>query len=403
MTKPERIKPDIQFIEEIQSVGGQDIKKCYQCATCSVVCPLSPMDSSFPRKEMIWAQWGLKDKLLSDMDIWLCHKCGQCSDMCPRGANPGELMAALRNMTYQNLVGPKFLGRWMSAAKHLPKLIAIPAILYLVIWFITGSMHGTPFPTEHGKIEYGLVFPPLWTIDLVFVPLLFLVLYTFYKGIKNLYAEFDKQPRTFVVGYQKPSNFLVALWQVIKEEVLTHKKWKDCGEEEEDQIKFKGHLTLFYSFVVLAIVTGVLSASFWADMLFGILKIPYPMTFFNPLNLLANIGAIALVVGLVYLTKRRINDSGRDSSTFYDWYLLGVIWAVAITGILCEIFRFGDAVALTYITYYIHLITVFMLIVYLPWSKLGHLVYRIAALAYARKVGRISTEIETNQNKLYVL
>ncbi len=403
MSKAERIKPDLEFIEELQSVGGQDIKKCYQCATCSVVCPLSPMDNSFPRKEMAWAQWGLKDKLMGDIDMWLCHKCGQCSDLCPRGAYPGELMASLRNIAYRSLVGPQCLGKWMSSAKHLPKLIGIPAILYLLIWLISASIHGTPFPVGHeGEIEYGLIFPPLWTVDLIFVPLLIFVLYTFYKGIKNLYAEFDKQPRTFVIGYEKPKNILVSLWQVIKEEVVTHKKWKDCGEEQDDQTKFQGHLFLFYSFVALAIVTALLSASFWADI-FGIWEHSYPMAFFNPLNLLANIGAIGLVVGLVYLTKRRINDTGRDASTFYDWYLLGIIWVVAITGILSEVFRLSEAVGLTYISYYLHLISVFMLIGYLPWSKLGHFVYRIAALAYARKIGRISTEIENNKNKLYVL
>lgn len=404
MNAPEQIQPDLEFIEELQSVGGQDIKKCYQCATCSVVCPLSPMDNSFPRKEIIWAQWGLKEKLIKDIDLWLCHKCGQCTEQCPRGAKPGELMAAMRNIVYRNLVGPKFLGKWMSSVRHLPKLIVIPAALYLVVWLITGIMHGTPFPvSEHGHIEYGLVFPPLWTIDFVFVPLSILVLYTFYKGIKNLYAGFDSQPQTFRIGYQRPPNLLVSLGQVIKEEVLTHKKWKDCGEEESDKNKFLGHIVLFYSFVVLAVVTGIISISFWVNQIFGFLIIPYPMVFYNPVNILANIGAIALVVGLIYLTKQRLNENNKDFSSYYDWYLLDVIWAVAITGILTEIFRFSNTACLAYPAYYLHLISVFMLIVYLSWSKLGHLIYRVAALVYARRIGRISTEVEDKRNELYVL
>jgi quinone-modifying oxidoreductase subunit QmoC len=403
MSEVMRIQPDLEFVKELQAAGGQDLKKCYQCATCSVVCPLSPVDRAFPRKEMVWAQWGLKDLLVSDIDMWLCHKCGQCSEMCPRGAKPGELMAAMRNMAYRNLVGPSFMGKWMSSAKHLPKLIAIPAIIYLIVWFITGSIHGTPFPLEDGEIIYGLIFPGDYSIDPIFGLATLFVLYTFFVGIKNLFAAFDSQPRTFVVGYSKPKNLWVSLYRVIKDEVVTHKKWKDCGEEEDDEQKFKGHLVLFYSFVALFIVTSVVAVTHWGGKILPFLHMQYPMPLWNPVKILANVGAIALVIGLVYLTKRRLNASDKDNSSFYDWYLLGVIWVVAISGILSEIFRLAEVAGLAYPVYYIHLISVFMLIAYLPWSKLGHLVYRVAALTYARRMGRLSTEVETSQNKLYVL
>ncbi len=398
-----RVKPDLEFIEELKQIGGENLKKCYQCATCSVVCPLSPMDKSFPRKEMIWAQWGLKDKLVNDIDMWLCHKCGQCSEMCPRGAKPGELMAALRNMAYRSLVGPSFLGKWMSSVKHLPKLIAIPAIIYLIIWFITGSMAGSAFPLKDGHIDYSLIFPGDYTIDPIFGLAAIFVVYTFYKGIMKLKEVFDAQPKTFVVGYERPKNFCRALYEVIKDEVLTHKKFKDCGEEESDEAKYKGHLMLFYGFVALFIVTGVVAFTHWGGKILPFLHMEYPMPIYNPIKILANIGAILLIIGLVNLTKRRLNEDKKDASTYYDWYLLGLIWVIGVSGILSEVLRWASIPGLAYPVYFIHLVSVFMLIAYLPWSKLGHLVYRVFALAYARMIGRVSTEVDEAKNKLFVI
>ncbi|GAB6888185.1 quinone-interacting membrane-bound oxidoreductase complex subunit QmoC [Desulfothermus okinawensis JCM 13304] len=403
MTMVSRVKPDLEFIKELQQVGGENVKKCFQCATCSVVCPLSPMDKSFPRKEMVWAQWGLKDKLVNDIDMWLCHKCGQCSEMCPRGAKPGELMAALRNMAYRNLTGPSFLGKWMSSVKHLPKLIAIPAIIYLIIWFITGSMNGSAFPLLDGHVDYSLLFPGDYTIDPIFGLASVFVIWSFYKGIMKLKEVFDAQPKTFVIGYEKPKTIWHALYDVIKDEVLTHKKFKDCGEEETDEVKFKGHLMLFYGFVALFIVTGVVAFTHWGGKVLPFLHMKYPMPIYNPIKLLANVGAVLLIVGLVYLTKRRLNETKKDASTYYDWYLLGLIWVIGLSGILSEVLRWANIAGLAYPIYFIHLVSVFMLIAYLPWSKLGHLVYRVFALAYARMIGRVSTEVDEQKNKLFVI
>ena len=117
------IEPDLDFVRELKEAGGDTLKKCFQCATCSVVCELAPEQKPYPRKEMIYSQWGLKDKLVNSVDVWLCHYCNDCSAHCPRGARPGDTLRAIRAMSFRHFAFPMKLGK----AKCL-KLIARTAL-----------------------------------------------------------------------------------------------------------------------------------------------------------------------------------------------------------------------------------------------------------------------------------
>jgi quinone-modifying oxidoreductase subunit QmoC len=405
MSQAERVKPDLQFVKELQKVGGESLKKCYQCATCSVVCPISPADDPYPRKEMVWAQWGLKDRLVNDIDIWLCHNCGDCSDLCPRGAKPGDLLAALRNMAYRKLVQPTIIGTWMSSPVFLPILVAIPAVIYLLIWIARAGQLGTAFPlftaTDHGyevakggDVIYGGLFPGDYTIDTIFGAVAVLVILAFWGGIRKMLKAFEEMPKTFVVGQKAQPCFWECLWETIKHEVALHSRFKQCGDDESTQTRVNGHMLTFYAFIMLFIVTSAVAVGHWGGRIPGLDFLhamgATPMPVYNPIKILALVGGVLLIIGLAKLTKRRLNlDEDKHGSNYYDWYLLGVIWVIAVTGLLCVVLRWAGIAVLAYPCYYIHLISVFMLIAYLPWSKLGHMVYRTVALAYARKIGRL--------------
>lgn len=383
MAQPVRIQPDLEFVKELQAVGGESLKKCYQCATCSVACPISPTNNPYPRKEMVWASWGLKDKLLSDVDIWLCHNCGTCSDLCPRGAKPGDLLSALRNMTYARLTQPSVVGKWLSSPQYLPILVAIPAILWAVVWMIMAGVNGSLFP--QGDIVFGKLFPGDFTIDPIFMLTFFTAVGILFKGTKNLIASFQPEGRTLMLG--KTKHWTLHLVDVILEEVLTHTKFKDCGADKSD--RKVGHMILMYSFVILAFVTGVVAVGHWGGKVIPAIEIHTPMPLTFPVKILANIGAVMLLVGLAILTvRRKALDPKKTQSNYYDWYLLGVIWVVAVTGVLSQLFRLAGIAPVAYSVYYVHLVAVWMLFAYLPWSKLGHLVYRTAALTYVRAMGR---------------
>ena len=121
------IEPDSGFIKEVIGLGGDSLKNA--TSVLHALWPAhSPDNKPFPRKEMIAASWGLKDRLVGNHDIWLCHQCGDCTTLCPRGAKPGEVLGAIRSYAIAEYATPKALGKPINDPKKLPFLLAIPVV-----------------------------------------------------------------------------------------------------------------------------------------------------------------------------------------------------------------------------------------------------------------------------------
>ena len=91
--------------------------------------------------------------------------------------------------------------------------------------------------------------------------------------------------------------------------------------------------------------------------------------------------------------RRNTADVGKSSS--FDWVFVWLLLGVGVTGFATEVFRFavdpsaeGAAVTAAYATYFVHLVLVFQLLVYLPYSKFAHIFYRTVAMVYAEHTGR---------------
>jgi len=89
MSEATVIKPDLEFVNEIINNGGESLKKCYQCATCSVVCNVTPEGNPFPQGDGA-RPVGSEGEARNQPDVWLCHQCSDCTAYCPRGAKPAR-------------------------------------------------------------------------------------------------------------------------------------------------------------------------------------------------------------------------------------------------------------------------------------------------------------------------
>ncbi len=365
------VEPDVGFIKKIAESGGEDLKKCFQCATCSVACAISPDKKPFPRKEMISASWGLKDRLVSNGDIWLCHNCGDCTTLCPRGAKPGDVLAAIRSYAVSEYSKPKIVADAVNDPKKLPILLAVPVLLFIIVGLITGFLDFTPGGDEvvHAK------FFSTWLVDIMMLSAAIWTVIIFALGIKRFLNDIHENAILEGKTEKKdidPKNFILALIRAIPT-ILKHNKFSDC---EENKDRETAHLLVFYSFIGLFIVTNIFFIHLY------ILQWHGPYSQLHPVKWLANLAGTALVIGSILMIKNRLSKTDQVS-TYKDWFLIGLALALGLSGMLTEITRLFNLAGFSYTIYFIHLVFVFSLFAYVPFSKLAHLVYRTIAMVYA--------------------
>jgi heterodisulfide reductase subunit C len=90
----------ISFIDEICAIpGGEDIRLCIQCGTCTASCPNADKMEHTPSELIAMARAGLRREVLSSNAMWYCLSCYQCTVRCPRGVNQTELMHAFERLS----------------------------------------------------------------------------------------------------------------------------------------------------------------------------------------------------------------------------------------------------------------------------------------------------------------
>jgi quinone-modifying oxidoreductase subunit QmoC len=361
--KPCLVEPDLSFIEELSAFGAKTFKKCYQCATCSVSCSLSPDENPFPRKEMLWAKWGLKDRLAKDLDVWTCYYCGDCSAHCPRDANPGETMMALRRYLTTRYDWTGLSKRlYLSEAWELGVLLAVGLFVVALFYFFHG-----PMLTD--RVSVNTFAPVLWVE--IGDWCLALILSTFllsnaYRMYRNIMGE-EKIPLS--VHIREAPTFLLNF--------ATQKRWRDCGQDgegEQSRRRWLLHFLLVTGYMTMMTLIIVFLRWFQTDEIHPI---------YHPTRLLGYYAtAVLLFVTVEMMISRRKKELEiHKHSEFSDWLFLILLFLTTLTGIIMHAFRLGGMPLATYYSYVVHLaIAVPMLVIEVPFGKWSHLMYRPLAL-----------------------
>lgn len=403
---PAAVQPDRGFRNRLIASGGEDLKKCFQCATCSVVCELSTARQPFPRKEMLWAQWGLKDRLLADVDIWLCHHCNDCTSRCPRGARPGNVMAAVRREAILHYSAPQWLGNCVSQPHCLPFLLLLPCVLLgLVAW---GSrplekLFAASTSSNRIIISYWSQLPQ-WLLIAFFATLVLLDAVVIILGVSRFWRDLNArgQAMGFADNREHEKQSIAASIRTTLRNILLHEDFDRCTFNHP---RMNSHRFVLFGFVGLLVVDlWVLTVRFNPLLKDAFV---YPFNFWSPWKILANLAGGAMLIGCSLMVRDRTVHSTPAGTlyegtlfkgtlfkgtlfkgTWFDWMFLGLALATVLTGFGCEILHYARVDPLRYMVYVVHLATVFALIVLLPYSKFAHMIYRATAMVYAAHTGR---------------
>ena len=83
------------FVEEICEIpGGEGIRLCIQCGTCTASCPNAERMDHTPSQLIAMARAEMRREVLSSNAMWHCLSCYLCTVRCPRGIKQTDLMHA---------------------------------------------------------------------------------------------------------------------------------------------------------------------------------------------------------------------------------------------------------------------------------------------------------------------
>jgi len=94
-------------VEIMAKPGGEALRDCIQCGTCSGACPLAVHMDLTPRCLIALTRAGLERDVLESATPWLCASCYECQVRCPRGIKVTDVMYALKRRAIEKGLYPK--------------------------------------------------------------------------------------------------------------------------------------------------------------------------------------------------------------------------------------------------------------------------------------------------------
>ena len=280
-------------------------------------------------------------------------------------------MAALRDYSITHYAFPRFMGNAVNNPRALPLLFAVPVILFLSILALLGNLTSLPA----GQVVFSKFFPIIYVEGAFMLAMGFTAVAALVGG-SRYWNAMGRALGGSADGAGHSKGLIETVGHILKHRKLGQCEGNRVGTRDTHKSHLHHtHLLVFYGFLGLVATTTAVGIGIYG---FGY---PTPWPLWHPVKILGYASGAAVLAALGVFIYRRMADQEKAGKTTYsDWLFLDVLILTTLTGFLSSWLRLAGVAPPAYWTYFIHLVLIFFLLVYLPYSKFAHLVYRTTAM-----------------------
>jgi len=344
-------------LAELIAEAHRQVSVCNACRYCEGYCAV------FPAMHL--------QRTFSDGDIAqlsnLCHNCRGCYYAC-QYSDPHEFninlpraLADARASTWENCVRPSRVSRLFQRAGVW--LSALLVLLFTVLFMAVMNSDASSDQGFYAYMSHGLLI-------LIFIPAFVLPLLFVGAGLKRYWRLVSGESVRLTHVKQ-------ALVSAAKMKNLSGGQDQGCNYEEGDRFTTQrrtAHHLVMYGFLLCFASTSV------ATLLHYVFNITAPYGLFSLPKLLGLPGGVLLTIGCVWLLKLKSSADSRLSATNAlsgEIAFIALLGATGATGL--ALYVLGGTSWLPLLLA-IHLATVLTFFLSLPYTKMVHGFFRLAAL-----------------------
>ncbi len=113
-----------RLVDELAAMpGGEAVRVCMQCGTCTASCPNADVMDHPPAELIAMARAGMRQEVLSSKAPWMCLSCYMCTVRCPRGVKITDLMHAFEGLAERDGLTSR-VSRTPVMYRSLKKMVA---------------------------------------------------------------------------------------------------------------------------------------------------------------------------------------------------------------------------------------------------------------------------------------